>query len=82
MEAERAELGRLVTQLVEVVAGPIKKELPLAGMTVQAAYEGLKEALCIPPRVVALVDGEAVDPGTKLKEGSHLEFVIPGGSKG
>ena len=82
MNAERAEAGNFVTQLVEVVAGPIKKELPLVGMTVQAAFEGLKEALCIPSRVVALVDGYAVDPGTKLKEGSHLEFVIPGGSKG
>ncbi len=82
MNAERVEAGNFVTQLVEVVAGPIKKELPLVGMTVQAAFEGLKQALCIPSGVVALVDGKPVAPDTKLKEGSHLEFVIPGGSKG
>ena len=82
MKSVRVEAELLVSSLVEVIAGPIKKEMNLAGMTVKDAYKALRDPLNIPPGVTALVDGKIADPETRLRPGSCLEFVKPAGEKG
>jgi hypothetical protein len=82
MKSVRAEAELLTSSLVEVIAGPIKKEMNISGMTVKDAYKALRDPLNIPSGVTALLDGKIADPEARLRPGSCLEFVKPAGEKG
>lgn len=68
---------------VQVIWGPIVKELALVGaLSVGAVYRGVREAFNIPNGVFALVNGKRAEQALKLVAGDVVEFVRRAGEKG
>lgn len=82
MKSGTAEVEVLASNLVEVIVGPIKKELNIVGMTVGSARRALREPLTIPDEANPVVNGRIVGPATRLERGDRLEFVLAAGVKG
>ncbi len=78
---ENASSGRIETK-VSVACGASSGDYPVAGKTVGAVAEFLREVLNIPSTPSMLVNGESVSSSTILKAKDSVEFMKPSGRKG
>ena len=74
--------GKRLTTIVKVSAGASTGDFDLAGKTVGAVAEFLKEVLNISSVSKGIVDGEEVKDSYVLEGGESLEFIQPAGTKG
>ena len=74
--------GERLTTVVRVSAGASFGDFDVAGKTVGAVAEFLKEVLNISSVSKGMVDGEEVPENHILKGGEGLEFIHPAGTKG
>ncbi len=74
--------SEIASHLVNVIWGPVLKELALQGMTVGEAYRVLQVPLNIPPGVRPLVNGARSGARKRLAAGDVLEFLRTAGEKG
>ena len=74
--------GKRLTTIVKVSAGASTGDFDLAGKTVGAVAEFLKEVLNISAVSKGIVNGEEVKDSHVLEGGESLEFIQPAGTKG
>lgn len=77
-----AKKGDKCTTTIRVSSGASSGNFPVAGRTVAAVGEFLREVLNIEKMSAGIVNGKSVDGTYTLKDGDDLEFLKPAGSKG
>jgi hypothetical protein len=77
-----ADFGQRTTTTIHVSCGASSGNFPVAGRTVKAVGEFLREVLNVDQLSTGLVNGREVGADYVLKEGDNLEFLKPAGKKG
>ena len=67
---------------VTAMYGAQTLSVPVAGLTVAAAYAELRELMHLPETVFALVDGRVASADERITTGTTLEFIRKVGEKG
>jgi len=76
------KFGDRCTTAISVSCGANSGKFPVAGKTVGAVGEFLREVLNVGRLDEGIVNGDKVDGSYVLKEGDDLEFLKPAGRKG
>ena len=74
--------GKRLTTFLRVSCGASSGDFNVAGKTVGAVSEFLKEILNIPTMSKGIVDGKEAKDSYILKDSDTLEFIKPAGDKG